>query len=128
MAQAAKTNFAAAARGAGVEVKTTDLVARGAAYPEVGVNTKVDDAAFALKTNETSAPIQTDNAVVVVHVRERQEIIPTAFANERDTLRQQLTAQRANEFFSAYMAKAKQKMKIEYNPAAVATIAGNFNP
>ena len=31
-------NFAAAAKAAGVEVKTTDLIARGAALPEIGVN------------------------------------------------------------------------------------------
>ena len=48
MAQAAKTNFAAAAKAAGVEVKSTELITRGAALPEVGINTAVEDAVFAL--------------------------------------------------------------------------------
>ena len=38
MAQAAKANFAAAAKAAGVDVKTTELITRGAALPEVGVS------------------------------------------------------------------------------------------
>ena len=58
MAQAAaKGNFAAAAKAAGVEVKSTDFVTRGAALPEVGVNNAVDAAVFGLKAGETSAPI-----------------------------------------------------------------------
>ncbi|HEY7474407.1 MAG TPA: SurA N-terminal domain-containing protein, partial [Vicinamibacterales bacterium] len=48
MAQAAKGNFAAAAKAAGVEVKSTDLISRGAALPEIGVSGAVDDAVFAL--------------------------------------------------------------------------------
>jgi peptidyl-prolyl cis-trans isomerase D len=124
MAKAATTNFAAAARAAGVEVKTTDLITRGAALPEVGVSQKVDDAAFALKTGETSAPIDTDNAVVVVHVRDRQDILPQGLDNDRENLRNELTQQRANEFFSAYMAKAKQKMKIQYNEQTLNRLIG----
>ncbi len=49
--------------------------------------TAIDEAAFALKAGETSQPIATDTAVVVAHVRERQDIEPEALAAERDTLR-----------------------------------------
>ena len=116
MAQAAaKGNFAAAAKAAGVDVKTTDFITRGAALPEVGVNNAVDDAIFAVKTGDTTAPIATENAVIVAQVKERQEIKPEAFATERDTLRDELLRQRRQEFFAAYMGKAKKSMKIKYN-------------
>ena len=65
--------------------------ARGTALPDVGVNGAVDDAVFALKAGQTTAPIATDNAVVVAHVKERQDIKPETFATERDALRDELS-------------------------------------
>jgi len=124
MAQAAKTNFAAAAKAAGVDVKTTDFISRGSALPEVGVSDRVDSALFALKTGETTAPIATDNAVVVARVKERQEIDAAAMTAARDQLRAELLQQRRNTFFAAYMTKAKAKMTVTYNQAALQTIIG----
>ena len=76
MAKAAGSNFAAAAKAAGVEVKSTELITRGSALPEVGVSQVVDDAVFALKAGETSGPIATDTAVVVARVKERTDVEP----------------------------------------------------
>jgi peptidyl-prolyl cis-trans isomerase D len=124
MAAAAKGNFAAAAKAAGVEVKSTDFITRGTALPEVGVSDKVDQAVFALKAGETTAPIATDTAVVVARVKEKQDITPASFELERESVRNQLLQQHRGEFFGAYMTKAKDKMKIDYNQAAIATILG----
>jgi peptidyl-prolyl cis-trans isomerase D len=126
MAQAAaKGNFAAAAKAAGVEVKSTDFVPRGTALPDVGMNAAVDDAVFALKVGQTSAPIATDNAVVVAMVRDRQDVKPDGLAGDRDTLRDELLQQRRQEFFAAYMQKAKDKMKIQYNESTIKTLLGS---
>jgi peptidyl-prolyl cis-trans isomerase D len=124
MAQAARIGFAAAARAAGVDVKTTELVTRGVAYPEVGVSEAVDRAVFALKAGETSSPVVLDEAVVVARVVERQDIDQALFDAERETIRTQLRQQQAGTFFSAYMIKAKEKMTIEYNPAVVQSLVG----
>jgi peptidyl-prolyl cis-trans isomerase D len=124
MAQAAKGNFAAAAKAAGVEVKSTDLISRGAALPEIGVSGAVDDAVFALKAGETTAPISTENAVVVARVKERQEMNPTEFQNAREGIRGELLQARRGQFFAAYMAKAKGKMAIQYNGEAIRTLLG----
>jgi peptidyl-prolyl cis-trans isomerase D len=124
MAQAARGNFAAAAKAAGVTVKSTDFISRGSAYPEVGVNAAVDDAVFALKTGETSAPIPTDNAVVVARVKERQDIDAAKVATERDALRDEMLQQQRGTFFASYMSKAKAKMKIKYNEKALTAILG----
>ena len=126
MAQAAaKGNFAAAAKASGVEVKTTDFVPRGTALPDVGVSSAVDDAVFKLKAGETAGPIATDNAVVVAQVTERQDVKPEGLSTERDALRDELLQQRRQEFFAAYMAKAKTKMKISYNSETIKTLLGS---
>lgn len=120
----AKANFAAAAKTAGVEVKKTELIARGTALPDVGVNGAVDTAVFALNQGDVSAPIPTDAAVVVAHVVEKQAGTPEGFATEKEGLRGQLLQQSRQEFFAAYMTKAKAKMKIVINEATVKALIG----
>jgi peptidyl-prolyl cis-trans isomerase D len=122
MAQGARSNFAAAAKAAGVEVKSTELVARGSPIPEVGVSNAVDDAVFALKSGNTTGPIETDNAVVVAHVKERQDINTADFQTAREGVRNELLQSRRGQFFAAYMAKAKGRMTIEYHPEMLKTV------
>ena len=125
MAQAAsKGSFAAAAKAAGVEVKTTELITRNSAYPEVGTSSAVDDAVFALKAGQTTAPISTESAVVVARVAERQDIKPEEMATGKDGLRDELAEQRRGAFFSSYMRKAQQRMSIEFSQEAIKQILG----
>jgi peptidyl-prolyl cis-trans isomerase D len=125
MAKSSTSNFEAAAKAAGATVRSTDFITRGSAFPDVGVSDALDTAAFALKTGETSAPVATDSAVVVVHLRDRQDIDQSALAAQRETLRTQLTEQRRQEFFSAYMASAIRKMDVRYNESAVKNLLGS---
>ncbi len=126
MSQAARRgSFAAAAKAAGVEVKTTELVTRGSALPDVGVNTTVDDAVFALAQGATSAPITTPSAVVVARVTERTDATAEGLAAGKAALMNELLQQRRQEFFSAYMSKAKLKLKITFNEIALKTILGS---
>jgi peptidyl-prolyl cis-trans isomerase D len=114
LASAAKGgDLAKAAKAAGFEVKTTELVPRESPLPEIGASPQVDAVAFALPQGSVSDPIVTDNAVAVVKVVEHK--VPTAaeFAAEGDRLRGEMLNDRRGRFFSAYMQKAKQKMKIE---------------
>ncbi|NQW02773.1 MAG: peptidyl-prolyl cis-trans isomerase [Acidobacteria bacterium] len=125
MARAAQRgSFAAAAKAAGVDVKSTELVTRSMPYPEVGVNTAVDDAVFSLAKGATSGTIQTDNAVVVARVVDRADVTPEAVAEGAPALLNQILQQRRQEFFSAFMEKAKLKMRIDFNNTALATILG----
>jgi peptidyl-prolyl cis-trans isomerase D len=125
MAQAAaKGSFAAAAKAAGVEVKTTELLTRGSAYPEVGVSNAIDDAVFKLQKGQTTAPIPTESAVVVARVADRQDIKPEDVTTGKDSLRNDLADERRNAFFSSYMRKAQQRMSIEFSQDAIKTILG----
>jgi peptidyl-prolyl cis-trans isomerase D len=124
VARAAKGNFAGAAKAAGVEVKATELLGRGQAFPEVGVSKAVEDAVFALKAGEATGAVTTDNAVVVARVKERKDINLAEMATAREGVRTELLQRRRGEFFGAYMARAQAKMKIQFHEAAIKTVLG----
>jgi peptidyl-prolyl cis-trans isomerase D len=108
-------DFEKAAKAAGVDVKTTELIARDAPIPDLGVAPAVEDAAFKLPVGSTSDPIAVDNGTAVIKVVEKQEVSPSDYALARDKFREELLTDRRNRFFGAYMLKAKQRMKIEVN-------------
>jgi peptidyl-prolyl cis-trans isomerase D len=107
------SNFAAAAKAQGFEAKDTELIARGAPLPDVGVSAAVDKVAFSLPVGGVSEPITTNDATVIVRVAERDEVTPDELQNGRETFRDELLSERRGRFFSSYMAKAKERMRIE---------------
>jgi len=107
------SDFAAAAKAQGFEAKDTQLIARGAPLPDVGVSAAVDKVAFSLPVGGVSEPITTNDATVIVRVAERDEVTPDELQNGRETFREQLLSERRGLFFSSYMAKAKERMRIE---------------
>jgi parvulin-like peptidyl-prolyl isomerase len=108
-------DFEKAAKAAGFDAKTTELITRDAPIPDLGVAPAVDDAAFKLPVGGVSDPIATDNGTAIVKVLEKQEVSAGDWANAKDRFREELLTDRRNRFFGAYMVKAKQKMKIEVN-------------
>ena len=108
----AADDFSAAAEAAGLQVGTSELITRGTALPEVGVSAAVEAAAFTLSVGEVSEAIETDNAAAIVHVVERAEASAEALAKVSDTLRDELLLIRQGQFFSAYMTKAKERLRI----------------
>jgi peptidyl-prolyl cis-trans isomerase D len=117
-------SLGAAAKTAGREVRTTDLVARGTVIPDVGVSPAVDEAAFKLAVNGVSDPIETETGAAIVRVMEKTPVTDTELAAARDSLRKELLSARRNRFFSSYMAKAKEKLDIKEFPQALARVAG----
>src|SRR5204863_38334 len=65
------SDFAKAAKDAGREVKSTEMIARGAVIPDAGVSPEVDKVAFALATGGVSEPIATNNGAVIVRVADK---------------------------------------------------------
>ncbi|MCX6538571.1 MAG: SurA N-terminal domain-containing protein [Acidobacteria bacterium] len=121
LAAALKTaiDFVAAAKKAGIEAKTSDLVARGTALPDVGMNATVEKAAFSQAIGAVSDPIATLDGTTILKVIERKDIAPSEAAGARESIKQDLLGQRRNQFFNAYMIKARQKMKIQMNREAL---------
>ena len=117
-------DFAAAAKAQGLEAKDTQLIARGSPLPDIGVSPEVDKVAFSLPAGGVSDPISTNNGTVIVRVAERADVTPDAVKQAKDTFRTQLLNERRERFFSAYMAKAKQGMKIQVNEDVVRRVIG----
>jgi peptidyl-prolyl cis-trans isomerase D len=107
------SDFARAATEAEVEVQTTDLIARGAPLPGIGISTAVEATAFSLQEGQVSEPIATETGAVIVRLVEREAVTAEQIAEGRDDLRQQLLSERRSRFFSAYMTQAKQRMQIQ---------------
>jgi peptidyl-prolyl cis-trans isomerase D len=108
----AAPDFVAAAKTAGYEAKTTELIARGAPLPEVGTSAAVDRAVFALATGAVSEPIAAGTFAVIAKVTEKAEVTADQARAARDGLRTELLSERRGRFFTSYMTKAKQRMKI----------------
>ena len=108
-------DFEKAAKAAGVEAKTTELITQDSPIPDLGVAPAVEDAAFKLAVGAVSDPIATDNGTAVIKVVEKKAVTPEEWTSSKDRFREELLTDRRNRFFSAYMVKAKQKLKIEVN-------------
>ncbi|MGB2717331.1 MAG: peptidyl-prolyl cis-trans isomerase [Vicinamibacterales bacterium] len=115
-------DFAAAAKAAGLTAESTELLARGAAIPQAGISPAVDAAAFSLPVGGVSDPITTDNGAVVIKVLEKKDVTPDELSAGKQQLRDQLRSERKNRFYSAYMSKARERMKININREALAQV------
>ena len=116
------SDFDKAAKDAGLEVKTTDLIARGAPITDIGISSAIDQAAFSLPTGGVSGPIVTDNGAVVVKVVEKKETTPAELASSKDSIRGELLNERKNRFYTTYMTKARQRMNIRINRDTIAQV------
>jgi peptidyl-prolyl cis-trans isomerase D len=117
-------DFEKAAKAAGLDVKTTELITRGAPIGDAGASPALEAAAFALPQGGVSDPVVTDNGATIVKVVERKDVVADELAKQKDSLRNEILNERRNKFFAAYMTKARQKMKININRESIAQIVG----
>ncbi|HJR60815.1 MAG TPA: peptidyl-prolyl cis-trans isomerase [Vicinamibacterales bacterium] len=115
-------DFAAAAKAAGLEVKTTELIARGSPIADAGVSPAIDAAAFTLPAGSVSDPITTENGAVVVKVLERKDPTADEIAAGKQTTKDELMNERRGRFFAAYMAKARERMSVRINNQLLAQL------
>ena len=120
----AAPDFEKAAKAAGVEAKTTELITHDSPIPDLGVAPAVEEKAFALPVGAVSDPIATDNGTAVVKVLDKKEVTSDEWSTAKDRFRDEQLAERRNRFFSAYMVKAKQKMKIDVNRESLQRVVG----
>jgi peptidyl-prolyl cis-trans isomerase D len=117
-------DFEKAAKAANVDVKTTELLTRDSPLPEIGSAPDVIDAAFKLPEGAVSDPVSTDAGAAVFKVVEKHESSPQDLTANKESFREELLNDRKNRFFSSYMQKAKQKMKISVNREALKRVVG----
>jgi peptidyl-prolyl cis-trans isomerase D len=117
-------DFEKAAKAANADVKTTELLTRDSPLPEIGSAPDVLDAAFKLPEGSVSDPVSTDSGTAIFKVVEKHESSPQDLTANKETFREELLNDRRNRFFSSYMQKAKQKMKISVNREALKRVVG----
>jgi peptidyl-prolyl cis-trans isomerase D len=121
------TNFVTAAKAQGFEARDTELIARNAALPEnIGVSPEVDKVAFALPVNAVSDPIKTNDGTVIVKVVEKDSVTPDEFRKAKEAFRAEILSERRNRFFSAYMTKARARVKPEINSDVLQRIVAMY--
>ena len=118
-------DFEAAAEAAGLTVATSELITRGAAFPEVGVSTPVEQAAFDLPIGGVSGILETGGeTLAVVRLVEREDVTPEEIAEASEAVRNELIQSRRNEFYSAYMSRVQEQLGVDIDYGAFETAVG----
>ena len=117
-------DFEKAAKAAGLDVKTTELITRGAPMGDAGISPALEAAAFSLPQGGVSDPVVTDNGAAIVKVVERKDIAADELAKQKDSLKNEILNERKNKFFATYMAQARKKMKVNIYRETIAQIVG----
>jgi peptidyl-prolyl cis-trans isomerase D len=117
-------DFAAAAKKYNLEVKSTELITRGSAIPDLGISDAIDAAAFALPQGGVSDAIITPQGTAIVRVSEKVDVTDSEIEAGKDQLREELVNERRDKFFGAYMKKAKTGLKITTREDMLARITG----
>ena len=117
-------DFVAAAEAAELTVGSSELLARGGAFPEVGVNSAFEAVAFALPEGGISDVIEAGNMAAIVHVVERESVTPEQLSNDRVDLRYELLQRRQTQFYQAYLSNAASELSINIDMAALQEATG----
>jgi hypothetical protein len=121
-AQMKSGDFNAAAKTAGLDVKTTEFITRGSPVGDIGVSPAIDAVAFAMQPGTVSDPIVTDNGTVIVKMLERQDPPATDVTTGKATLKTELINERRSRFYASYMSKARERMKVNINRELLAQL------
>jgi peptidyl-prolyl cis-trans isomerase D len=118
-------DFAAAVKRAGLEIKPTELVARGSAIPDLGISDSIDNVAFTLPQGGVSDAITTPTGTAIIRVAEKVNVTDAEIESGKDQMRDELVNARRDKFFGAYMQKAKQGLKITTREDTLAKVVGS---
>ena len=118
-------DFEAAAEAAGLTVGTSELLTRGAAFPEIGVSAAVEQAAFELPVGGVSGVLEAGaETLAVVRLVEREDVTPEQIAEASDAVRGELLQGRRTEFYSAYMSRVQEQLGVDVDYAAFEVAVG----
>jgi peptidyl-prolyl cis-trans isomerase D len=84
----------------------------GSSLGKAGISKALDDVVYSLKPGEFSkTPIKVDEKWVIVGVTKRFDADQSAFAAQRDQLKQSMMSERQDQVFEDYIAGVQQRMK-----------------
>lgn len=120
-------DLAAAAKAVGADVKTSDMLTRGASLPEFGSIAELDKEMFTLPLGKPGSPVTVAGKTLAFAVKERKEIDPEEMKKSMDTVRTEMLPERREEYFNAYIQEVKKRMEtskqIKVNDSVVNQLA-----
>lgn len=121
-----------AAKEAGAEFKTSELVGINSQVPDMGALSGGPGAVvFDMKKGEISAPIDTGRSGVVVALTERQEAPAEQMASSKDRLHDEILQQKRNQYLQVFVSGLRDRMekegKIKINDAEMKRITAPVN-
>jgi peptidyl-prolyl cis-trans isomerase D len=120
-------DLASVAKTVGAEVKTSELLARGANLPDYGPINDLENDMFSLPVGKVGTPVSVAGRTIAFAVKERQEVKPEEVKTTSATLRTELLPSKREQYFGAYIQEVKKKMEangdIKINDAVVTQLA-----
>ena len=120
-------DLAAAAKAVGAEIKTSELLNRGANLPDYGPIVDLEKEMFSLPIGKAGTPQTVAGKTVAFSVKQRQEVKPEDVQKSAATLRTELVPIKREQYFGAYIQEVRKKMdangEIKVNEAVMTQIA-----
>jgi peptidyl-prolyl cis-trans isomerase D len=120
-------DLATAAKAVGAEIKTSELLTRGASVPDFGSIAEFDKEIFSLPIGKPGTPSTIAGKTFAFSVKERQEIKPEEMKKSIETLRAEVSPGKREQYFSAYIQEVRKKMEtnkeIRINESVLTQIA-----
>jgi len=105
-------DFTKAAKGLGLDAKTSDFFARSGSVPDVGTGKQIQGA-FTLGVDKVSSPINISGNWLVYRVVAQNEPNPADLASQREDIRQQLLQTKQDAAFEAFHTSLEDQLQKE---------------
>jgi peptidyl-prolyl cis-trans isomerase D len=105
-------DFAKVAKSLGLEVKTSELIARTGSISGLGSAREVDSA-FSMPVGQTGVPVSIEGNWVVYRVAAREEPNPADFASKQGQIQQSLLQDKRTTVYEAFRTDLEDRMKRE---------------
>jgi peptidyl-prolyl cis-trans isomerase D len=109
----------------GLEIQESELFGVDDPVAGIGRATDLAEAALDLEEGTFGGPVEVDDAAVLFEVVERRYFDPATFAEEKESTRQTLEAQRLNELLSVMLDVRRAEADIVFDPQLLATFAAD---
>ena len=123
-------DLAAAAKAAGGEIKTSDMLGHGASITDFGSIAEVDTDMFSLPLGKPGKPVTIAGKTLAFAVKERKEVNPEEMKKSLEQMRTELLPTRREQYFTAYIQEVRKRMEaakqIKINESVVNQIASSI--
>jgi len=104
-------DLATVAKSVGMDIKTSEPVARGGSLPEFGAITDRDSEIFSLPVGKAGTPSTVGSKTLVFAVKERKSLDPEEIKKGLDPVRMSLQESKREMVFTNWIDEAMKKME-----------------